>query len=323
MSMNISRVGVELWDGAESMGYELTSDLMSVTIADLGAHLASVVLRLEDSEQLEVTVGYPPGERTGYFGASIGRYANRIAEGRFTLDDVDYELDVNQSPNHLHGGSECFRDYAWSADAETEGDTGRVVLKHKSKDGDMGYPGKVQATAIFELTGNQLTIDYRAKTNAPTPVNLTNHAYWNLAGSGALDGHDLTVAASTYVEVDDTKIPLAGPPASVEGTRYDFRDPQAMATIVDDGGYDRCFVLDTAAAPHATLSHVSGRRIELTTNQIGLQVHTAQHSGGDVPAVPFEPQCLPDTPNRPDFGDATVRPGDDYLNSTTLTFHDG
>ena len=322
--MHIERVGVELWPGAESMGYALTSDLVSVTIADLGAHLASVVLRIGDDDELKINVGYPPDATSGAgsHGASIGRYANRIAGSRFTLDGVTYELEANEGPNQLHGGPEGFSAYAWSASAEVDGDTGRVVLKHKSKDGDMGFPGKVQATAIFELTGNQLKVDYRAKVNAPTPVNMTNHAYWNLAGDDAtLDGHELTVAAPTYVAVDDANIPLPGPPIDVGDTRFDCRKPRPLDAVVGDGGYDHCFVLDPDAATHASLRHESGRRIDLTTNQVGLQVYTGQHLDPGRRGIALETQCLPDTPNRPDFGDATVRPDDKYLASTTFTFH--
>lgn len=321
--MNIDRVGVELWSGAESMGYELTSDLVSVTVADLGAHLASVVLRTGDDEELQINVGYPPGATSGSgsHGASIGRYANRIAGARFELDGVEYELEANEGPNQRHGGPVGFKAYAWSASAEVDGETGRVVMRHKSKDGDMGFPGKVTATATFELTGNQLAIDYRATADAPTPVNLTNHVYWNLGGHGTLDGHELTVAAPTYVEVDEASIPLPGPPLAVSGTRFNCNDSRSLASVVEDGGYDHCFVVDQAAETHATLRHESGRRIDLTTNQIGLQVYTGQHLDPQQRGVALETQYLPDTPNRPDFGDCTVRPGDEYHSSTTFTFN--
>lgn len=320
--MNISRVGVELWSGAESMGYELTSDLMSVTIADLGAHLASVVLRLEDNDELEINVGYPPDatDSTGYHGASVGRYANRIAGSRFELDGVVYELEPNEGPNQLHGGPDGFNAHAWSADAETDGDTGRVVLRHKSKAGDMGYPGKVKASATFELTGNRLTIEYRASTDEPTPINMTNHVYWNLAGEGTLDGHELTVAAGAYVEVDAANIPVPGLPTAVSGTRFNCNDTRSLASVVEAGGYDHCFVLDVDAETHATLRHESGRCIDIATNQIGLQAYTGQHLDPSRRGIALETQCLPDTPNRPDFGDCTVRPDDEYLAATTFTF---
>lgn len=320
VSVTIARVGVQLWDGAESMGYELTSDFVSITVADLGAHLTSVVLRLADGEQLEVTVGYPEGGPTGFHGASIGRYANRIAGSKFTLDGEDYHLEPNEGQNQLHGGSDGFWTYAWSADAELDGDTGRVVLKHKSKDGDMGFPGKVQATAIYELTDNQLTINYRAKVDRPTPVNLTNHTYWNLGGPGPIGEHQLTVAAGQYVDVDDANLPVAGPPVPISDTRFDCRTGRGLADIVDHGGYDHCFVLDEQATPQATLSHPSGRRIDVATNQVGLQVYTGQPSEPANRGIALETQALPDTPNRPDFGDVTVRPGDKYLNTTTFTF---
>jgi len=319
--MQVNRVGVELWPGAESMGYELTSEHLSITVADLGAHLASVVLRTEDEAGLMINVPYPPdSDGQGFFGCSVGRYANRIANASFELDGERYQLDANEGPNHLHGGSEGFQAYAWSADAETDGATGRVVLKHKSKAGDMGFPGKVQATAIFELTGNRLTVSYRAKVNAPTPVNLTNHTYWNLAGSGTLDGHHLTVHADHYVEVDEAGIPIAGPPAPVDNTRYDCRASRSLAEVVASGGYDRSFVFGDDATTHASLSHDSGRRIDITTNQIGMQVFTAK-AANPTQGVALETQALPDTPNRPDFGDCTVRPDDKYFATTAFTFH--
>jgi len=317
--MNISRVGVVLRPGVESMGYELTSDLVSVTIADLGAHLASVVLRLQDSSQLQVTVDYPEQGRE-FHGASVGRYANRIANSRFILDGVEHELQANEGRHQLHGGPEGFAAFAWSADAETVGDTGKVVLRHKSKAGDMGFPGTVQATAIFELVENTLTISYRAKVTEPTPVNLTNHAYWNLGGSSSLDGHSLTVAAPTYVVVDEEKIPVAGPPKSVADTAFDCRLPREVSEIVAAGGYDHCFVLNPDADPQVTLTHESGTRLDISTNQVGMQVYTGQHLSPDARGIALETQCLPDTPNRPEFGDATVRPGDKYLATTSFTF---
>lgn len=320
--MQINRVGVELWPGAESMGYELTSDLVSVTIADLGAHLASVVLRVGDDEEVQINVGYPPDATSsaGYHGASVGRYANRIAGSQFELDGTIYELEANEGPNQLHGGPDGFNSHAWSASAETDGDTGRVVLRHKSKDGDMGFPGKVKATAIFELTGDRLSIDYRATTDAPTPMNLTNHVYWNLGGPGTLDGHELTVAAAGVVEIDEARIPVPGPPTAVSGTRFDCNAPRSLRAILDEGGFDHCFVLDQQASPQASLRHESGRRIDIATNQIGLQVYTGARLDPDRGGVALETQCLPDTPNRADFGSCILRPGEKYHASTTFTF---
>jgi len=318
--MNIDRVGVTLWTGAESMAYELTSEYLSITVADLGAHLAAVLMRLDDNNELAVNVGYPPGATSsvGYHGASVGRYANRIADARFELDGVEHVLDANEGPNQLHGGNEGFASYAWSADAETEGETGRVVLHHKSKAGAMGFPGKVHATAVYELTGNELKIDYRAKVTEPTPVNLTNHTYWNLGADGTLDGHELVIAAPKYLDIDEANIPVDGPPKPVDGTRFDCREPRQLSDVQTGGGFDHSFVLDPDAAVHTSLMHASGRRIDVTTNQVAMHVYTGSSQHG----VALETQCLPDTPNRPDLGDATVRPGDKYLSSTTLTFLD-
>jgi len=319
MSMNIDRVGVELWSGAESMGYELTSDALSITIADLGAHLASVVLRLDDNEEQQLTVGYPAGATTksGRHGASVGRYANRIASARFELDGIEYALDPNEGANQLHGGPDGFDAHAWSADAESKGDTGRVVLRHTSKDGDQGFPGKVKAMAVFELVDNRIEITYTATSSAPTPVNMTNHVYWNLGDTGALDGHSLEIAANEYVVVDDQLIPVAGPPQPVESTRFDCRRARQLTNVIEGGGYDHCYVLDASAdGPVAVLSHQSGRRVEVTTDQIGLQVYTGQHLNAHARAIALETQALPNTPNRPDFGDSTLRPGETYRANT-------
>jgi len=184
----------------------------------------------------------------------------------------------------------------------------------------MGFPGKVTATASYELTGNQLSVDYRATVDAATPLNMTNHVYWNLAGEGSLSGHELTVAAPAYVAVDEANIPVPGPPEAVSGTRFNCNNKRSLAHVVEAGGYDHCFVLDQTADTHASLRHESGRRIDIVTNQIGLQVYTGQHLDAARRGVALETQCLPDTPNRPDFGDCTVRPGDDYHASTTFTF---
>lgn len=321
MSVNIRRVGVELWSGAESMGYELTSDLVSITVADLGAHLVSVVLRVDDGE-LPVSVDYPPDAvgPTGSHGATIGRYANRIAGAAFDLDGVHHRLEPNEGPNQLHGGPVGFSSHAWSADAEQDGDTGRVVLRHTSKAGDMGFPGKVKAEAEFSLSADRLTVEYRASSDAPTPINLTNHVYWNLGGDGVPEGHRLQVAADAYVAVDEANIPVPGPPASVRGTRFNCNDGRDLDAIVDAGGYDHCFVLAADASPKARLQHVSGRAIEVDTDQIGLQVYTGRHLAPGRWGVALETQFPPDTPNRPDFGDCTLRPGDPYRSSTTFTF---
>lgn len=318
--MNIDRVGVELWSGAESMAYELTSDDLSITVADLGAHLTSVVIRLANNKEQQLIVGYPAGATTnkGYHGASIGRYANRIAGAHFELDGVAYDLDANEGANQLHGGPDSFAEHAWSADAEAKGDTGTVVLRHTSKDGDQGFPGKVKATAIIELTENRIRINFNAKTSAPTPVNMTNHVYWNLGETSSLDGHELLLAANEYVVVDDANIPVSGPPASVENTRFDCREPRQLATVIEEGGYDHCYVLDPGATPNAVLSHVSGRQLQIETDQIGLQAYTGQHLT-ERRAIALETQALPDTPNRPDFGDTTLRPDDVYRATTTFT----
>ena len=304
--------------------WSLRSESVVVTIADFGAHLCSVALP-DDGGSINVTVDYPAegSQPSGYHGASVGRYANRIEGARFDLDGSTYYLVANEGSNQLHGGPAGFDKHNWVSDAEVIGDTARVELVHRSPDGDQGFPGTVSVAAVFELVGDVLSVEYVAHSDAPTPINLTNHVYWNLGGPGSLDGHDLMVQGGHYLRVDDAAIPLSGPPASVSGTRFDCRTSRPLEEVLQDGGYDHCFLLDRnteQAESAATLRHRSGRQIDVTTNQVGLQVYTGTHLPADARGIALETQCLPNTPNRPDFGDATLRPKQTYRSYTSFGF---
>ena len=326
--MKVTRSEAQLWAGVISPTWLIESDALRVTVADHGAHVLSVVLLLRDGD-IEMSVPYPPGADSpkGAHGASIGRYANRIAQSRFTIDGTGYRLAPNEGPNQLHGGPVGFHLHDWHGDGEVVDDTATIELADRSPDGDQGFPGEVHVTARFALMGATLTVTYGAVTTAPTPINMTSHLYWNLSGGGRLEGHQLAVAAPAYVAVDEANIPLPGPPMSVEGTRFDCRAPRDVASVIATGGYDHSFALGPAPSdlntdrePAASLIHASGRRLDLHTDQVGLQVYTGRHLAPDRQGIALESQCHPNTPNRPDLGDCTVRPGQTYRAATSFAF---
>jgi aldose 1-epimerase len=281
-----------------------------------------------------------------YFGAIIGRYGNRIAGGHFTLDGKTYKLATNNGPNSLHGGIKGFDKVVWSAQ-QFKSDSGvGVVLTHTSPDGDEGYPGTLKAKVTYTLTDHdELAIDYEATTDKATPVNLTNHTYWNLAGAGTRDilGHVLTVESSAIVPVDSTLIPT-GSLMPVAGTPFDFRTPTAVGARIEDKhpqlqvgkGYDHTFVLDGArqsGVAHA--AHVSepttGRTLDIYTTEPGVQVYSGNFLDGSFAGkrgrvvahrsgLALETHHYPDSPNRPNFPSVILRPGQTYRTRTVYRF---
>lgn len=278
--------------------------------------------------------------KPNYFGATIGRYANRIAGGRFMLDGKSYTLARNDGPNSLHGGKAGFDKVLWQVLEVKDGDTPSVTLAYTSPDGEEGYPGTLKATATYTLNrANELSIEYRADTDKPTIVNLTSHSYFNLAGEASgksILGHRLNIPADRYTPVDATLIPT-GELRSVAGTSFDFRQPQLIGARIRDGketqlllgrGYDHNYVLNSGVTGPPRLAArledpESGRVLELLSDQPGLQFYSgnfldamvAGKSGkiyrqGD--GLCLEPQLFPDTPNKPDFGSARLEPGQTY-----------
>lgn len=317
----------------------------SARIITYGASLQQVLVPGRDGTLADVTLGHstlqPYLDHPQYFGSTVGRVANRIAGGRFSLDGADYQVPVNNGPNSLHGGSAGFDKLNWEV-IETGDDPAGVTLGLVSPDGDQGYPGTLKATATYALSDdNVLSVDYRAATDRPTLVNISNHAYWNLAEEGSADGamgHLLTIPADHYLPTDSTAIPT-GELRPVDGTAFDFRRPTAIGARVRDSfdeqirfgrGYDHNWVIarDVADEPRllARLEDpASGRILETWSNQPGLQFYSgnfldATSSGkagrlyrmGD--AVALEPQMFPDTPNRPEFGSLRLEPGETYRN---------
>lgn len=312
----------------EVTAYTLQAGQLQAVVWDYGAHL--VELQAPDRRGERTNVVMPrgtvdvyasnpadPSDRAGYVGATVGRYANRIAAGRFSLDGVAYELATNNGANHLHGGMIGFDQYVWTAETFTTDTSAGIHLRHTSPAGDEGYPGTLEVEVTYTLdVENKLTMAYSATTDAPTVVNLTNHAYWNLAGGGSINRHLLRLGAAHYLPVDETQIPLGGP-EPVAGSRFDLRKPKMID--VADGGLDHCFVLDMAL-PAAELVHpTSGRRMTVETDQPGVQVYTANHLDPPHTAVCLETQRFPDAPNHADW-DAVLRPGETYSQRTVHTF---
>ena len=265
-----------------------------------------------------------------HFGALIGRYANRIASGAFVLDGVPHQVSRNEGKNSLHSGPRGFDKHVWHAEVPAPAPTSvTVALTYTSVAGEMGFPGTLVAQAAYTLTaGGVLRIDYRAETDAPTVVNLTNHTYWNLAGegSGTIDAHILKLAASTFTPIDATLIPT-GAIEPVAGTPLDFTAPTAIGARVDEpfeqlvraGGYDHHVVLD-GDYPAARLVHPgSGRALEVETTEPGIQVYSGNHLAGVYcrrGGIALEPQHCPDSPNHPDFPSTVLRPGRVFASTT-------
>ncbi|MFD4568616.1 aldose epimerase family protein [Streptomyces sp. NPDC058467] len=259
-----------------------------------------------------------------YFGALVGRYANRIAGGRFPLDGLTYHLAQNNGPNSLHGGEFGFDKRVWDAEPVAHG----VRLTRVSPHGEEGFPGRLEVSATYTLdvdgTAVALRIVYEAVTDAPTVVNLTNHTYWNLSGSGSAGGHELRIAASRVTPVDGELIPT-GELDPVEGTRFDFRHARKVGA-----GYDHNFVLDkgvTATAVEVAELHdpASGRVLTVATTEPGMQLYTADHLDDSLPYAPgdgiaLETQHFPDSPNRPEFPSTELRPGAVYTSETVFRF---
>jgi aldose 1-epimerase len=286
--------------------------VQSVEIPDRAGHRANVVLGFAD---LDGYLGCPGP----YFGALIGRYANRIAGARFALDGVTYALEPNNAPNSLHGGEHGFDKRVWEVEPVEHG----VRLTRVSPHGEEGFPGRLEVSATYTLDADgALRIGYEAVTDAPTIVNLTNHSYWNLAGSGSASGHELRIDASRYTPVDADQIPT-GELADVTGTRFDFRRPRKTGS-----GYDHNFVLvggvtQTPREVAELHDPASGRVLTVTTTEPGLQLYTADHlpepfTPGD--GVALETQHFPDSPNRPDFPSTVLRPGGVFRSQTAYGF---
>jgi aldose 1-epimerase len=287
--------------------------LMSLEIPDAQGRFADVVLGFDEPERYR---GPHP-----YFGAIVGRYANRIAFGRFDIDGVRCRLACNDGRHHLHGGNAGFDRALWQGRQESR----RVVLTYRARDGEEGYPGNLDASVTYSVTDHGLRIEYRATTDRPTVVNLTSHAYFNLAGRGTIGAHEVRIPARRYVAVDDERIPT-GELVPVAGSVFDLN---ALAPL-GERSFDHCFVLDDAAQVELA-DPASGRRLRLRTSQPGLQLYTGnlldrtiEGKGGRRyerhAALCIEPQHFPDSPNQPRFPCVILRPGQTYSHYAEYSF---
>ncbi len=320
---------------------------MEVRLASYGARVTSIKVPDRNGVMTDIVLGFDTVEpyrssvKKPYLGVTLGRYAGRIANGRFTLDGVEHLLAKNNGPNHNHGGVTGFDKVVWEAKQLRNG----VQFDYTSPDGEEGYPGTLKARVTYTLTdANELIIDYRATTDRATPVNLSNHTYFNLAGEGSdtvLD-HELMIDAEEMLPIDKTSVPT-GKITSVAGTPFDFRMSkpvgrdinQTNEQLANGSGYDHTFVLNPkkgAKKPAATLyEKTSGRKLVVFTDQPGLQLYTANFLDGSLngksgkpylkrSSLCLETQHFPDSPNQPQFPNTILRPGETYQTRTIYQF---
>ena len=336
-------------DGKESRLYILTNhNGCELTICNYGARIVSLLVPDRNGEMTDVVTGHSSiadylTTEEPYFGVVCGRYANRIARGRFEIDGKVYDkLAINNGPNSLHGGLRGFHFRAWEWERI---DDQAIRLSYTSADGEEGYPGEVKASVTTRLTDdNAVVLDYEATTTRPTVINLTNHSYFNLSGEGdrSVGDHLLEINADHYLPTDETAIPL-GPLAPVEGTPMDFRAPHTIGERIGEPfqqliygkGYDHCYALNRAG-DGLTLaarcrSPKSGIRMETYTTEPGVQLYTANwlsdsiigkhgHPYPERCAFCLETQHFPDSPNRPEYPPTVLRPGETYRSQTVYRF---
>ena len=331
-----------LGTGEEVELFVLASRDLTLGLCSYGATLVSLRVPGRSGRRDDVLLGFstldPYTRKHPYFGSTVGRFANRIAGGSFELGGRRYVLARNNGPNSLHGGRRGFDKYVWAAEAYHENGGVFVRLSLESPDGDEGYPGGLRASATYGLSrDNELSALFEAEADAPCPVNLTNHAYFNLEGEGRGDilSHEVTLPAASYLPVDDTQIPT-GELAAVEGTPFDFRTGKPIGRDLagTSGGYDHCYVVDGAPGrlrPCATVGEpASGRTLKISTTQPGVQFYTGNFLDG-IPGKGgalygrhagfcLETQNFPDAVNRRDFPDCIYGPGRPYSEKTVFAF---
>ena len=334
--------GVDLYklinlNGTEARITNYGAALVALTVADRNGNPGDVILGYDSLEE------YVNG--SNYFGCIAGRYANRIAGGRFRLNDTAYILAQNDGENHLHGGAHGFDKAIWQARKIEKDDGLGLELTHLSQDGEEGYPGNLSVTVIYTLTDkDELRIDYSASSDRPTVVNLTNHAYFNLAGAGCGDilDHELMINADRFTPVDKSLIPT-GELRSVRGTPFDFTRPTVIGARIDRDhdqlliaqGYDHNWVLNKALGRLCPAARVmernSGRILEVHTTQPGIQFYSGNFMGNRIAGKTgqlyhhrggfcLETQHFPDSPNRPDFPSTVLDPGSRYEHTTMYKF---
>jgi aldose 1-epimerase len=336
-------------DGQAVDLYTLTNHAgMQVAITNYGGRVVSILVPDRHGEKADVVLGFDNLEgylgNNPFFGALVGRYANRIGNARFVLDGVTYKLAQNDGPNTLHGGLKGFDKVVWKA-RQLSQDHPALELTYTSKDGEEGYPGNLAVTVVYTLTeANELRIDYAATTDKDTVLNLTNHSYFNLAGQGSGDilKHELTIKADRFTPVDATLIPT-GELRPVKDTPLDFRRPALIGARIEQDneqlkfgrGYDHNFVVnrrgDGLALAARVVEQASGRVLEVLTTQPGVQFYSGNFLDGSVrgkggtaygrrSAFCLETQHFPDSPNKPQFPSSELKPGQTYHQTTVYRF---
>jgi len=338
-------------DGRQVNQYTLRNDNgMVVRILDFGGIITEIHVPDRDGKLADVALGFdtlePYLKDSPYFGALIGRYGNRIGKGRFVLDGKEYQLPVNNGENHLHGGDPGFDKVLWSATVEEGG----LALHYRSVDGEQGYPGNLDATVVYSLSDdNEIVVRFHAVTDQPTPVNLTQHSYFNLHGaaagsSGDILDHLLVLDADQFVPIDTGAIPL-GALAPVTGTPFDFRQPRAIGERIEQPdkqlrhgiGYDHCWVLNRSPGNRdlqraaRVLEPVSGRVLELWTQEPGVQFYSGNFLDSSLTGkggrqyefrsgLCLEPEHYPDSPNQAAYPNTILRPGEVYATESRFKF---
>lgn len=334
---------VSLYTLRNASGMEVTitnygGTITSVKVPDKNKNFGDVVLGFDNVD------GYAAKENTSYFGATIGRYGNRLAHGKFTLNGHTYQVPTNDGPNSLHGGAIGFNRRIWQAKDVSTANAPALELHYLSPDGEQGFPGNLNVTIRYTLgKGNDLRIDYSATTDKDTVLNLTNHSYFNLAGpgSGTVLNHSLMLAADQFTPVDATLIPT-GKLQSVAGTPFDFRKLTRIGERIDQNneqlklgkGYDHNFVLNTGGSLSKVAARVeeptTGRVLEVFTDQPGIQFYTGNFLNGQTKgiggayqfrsALCLETQHFPDSPNHPNFPSTELKPGQQFHSTTIYRF---
>jgi aldose 1-epimerase len=320
---------------------------MVLGISNYGGLITSIRVPDRNGNVDELTLAFDSvaNYRTrAYYGPIVGRYANRIGGAKFTLEGQEYQLAANNRPNHLHGGPTGFYTRLWDIEPFNRADGAGAVLRYTSPDGEEGYPGTVQVEVTYTLTNNnEIVLDYRATTDKTTHINLTSHAYFNLAGSNGKThvDHLLTINASRYTPTDNTLIPT-GVIAPVEGTPLDFRRPTRIGDRLEvdhpeirlGNGFDHNFVIDRAGDGLELAARVfeptSGRVMEVLTTEPGIQFYSGNwgqsipgRNGASFPkwgGLALETQHFPDSPNKPNFPSTVLRPGEEYRSTTVYRF---
>ncbi len=336
-------------EGKKTDLYQLKNEIIEVYITNYGARIVSLLSPDREGIMGDVVLGFKSiadyqKAKTPYHGCLIGRYGNRIAKGKFKLNGATYELPINNNENHLHGGPDGFHNQVWDVIAVNQNS---IVMTYVSKDGEMGYPGNLTVEVTYAVNGNELSIAYKAKTDKATPVNLTNHAFFNLAGEakGSINDHLLMINASHFTPVDEGLIPL-GEIRSVEDSPFDFRRAKTIGRDLNQqvsdiqlsrgGGYDHNFVLDKESQGSMSFAArvvdpKSGRQMDIFTEEPGMQFYGGNFmDGSDVgkygtkfeyrASFALETQHYPDSPNQPKFPSTILNPGETYQTKSIYKF---